>query len=57
LVEKLVEKEEGMALIPDVTVPVLDSLPDTPITPIVHGVLGVERRDRSLEGGRTRSHS
>jgi hypothetical protein len=39
-----------------VTVPVLVLLPDTPITPRVHGVQGIERRNRSLEGGRTRSH-
>jgi hypothetical protein len=40
-VENLVEKEGGMALIPDVTVPVLDLLPDTPITPRIHRVLGL----------------
>jgi hypothetical protein len=55
-VENLVKKEVGMALILDVTVPVLDVLPDTPITPRVHGVLGIERRNRSPEGGRTCSH-
>jgi hypothetical protein len=54
-VENLVEKGVEMALIPDVTVPVQVLLPDTQITPRVHGVLGIERRKRSLEGGRTRS--
>jgi hypothetical protein len=40
-VENLVEKDGGMALIPDVMVPVLDLLPNTPITQRIHRVLGL----------------